>query len=247
MPFAGIDHGFHGKGHPLLQLQAGAGLPIVQDLRILVVDAADAMAAVLADHREIQGFDVFLDGVADVAQARPGLDRADAAPHGLEAHLGQALGRHRGLAHVVHAAGVAVEAVLDDGDIDIDDVAGFELAVVGDAVADHVVDRGADGLGKAPVIEVGRDGALDVDDVLIAQPVELLGGDARHHMGADHVEHLGGQPAGLAHLELLFWGLDGDMHYLGSWVARKTLFLRDVHGIKRGPRWQRREIPYAYR
>jgi len=26
--------------------------------------------------------------------------------------------------------------------------------------------------------------------------VDLLGGDARHHMGADHVEHFGGQAAG---------------------------------------------------
>src|SRR5580692_2909703 len=185
--------------------------------------------------------------MTDVAQARAGLDRADAAPHGLETHLGQALGRHRGLAHVVHAAGVAVETILDDGDVDIDDVPGFELPVIGDAVADHVVHRGTDGLGEAPVIEVRRDGALDMDDVLIAQPVQLLGGDAGHHVGPDHVEYFGGQPAGLAHLQLFFWGLDGDMHYLCNWVARKTLFLRDVHGIKRGPRWQRREIPHAYR
>ena len=51
-----------------------------------------------------------------------------------------------GLADEVHAAGVAVEAVLDDRDVDVDDVAGLQALVVRDAVADHVVDRGADGL-----------------------------------------------------------------------------------------------------
>ncbi len=91
---------------------------------------------------------------------------------------------------------------------------GLQLPVIGDPVADHVIDRGADGLGETPVIKVRRDGALDVDDVLVAPPVQLLGGDAGHHMGADHVEHFGGQAAGFAHFLLVFGGLDGYVHYL---------------------------------
>src|SRR5580692_5209355 len=111
--------------------------------------------------------------MADIAKPGPGLDRTDAAPHGLKADFAQPLGGHRGLAGVVHAAGVAVETVLYDRDIDIDDIPGLELAVVRNPVAEHVVDRGADGLGETPIIEVGRDGPLDIDDVLVAQPVEL--------------------------------------------------------------------------
>jgi len=119
MPFAGVDHRFHCKCHPLLQLKAGSRLAIVQDLGILVVNASDTVAAVLANHREINGFDVFLDGMADVPEPGAGLDRADSAPHRLEAHFRQPLGRNRGLADVVHPAGIAVETVLDDRHIDM--------------------------------------------------------------------------------------------------------------------------------
>ena len=91
-------------------------------------------------------------------RGRPGRTIADAAPHGLVAGLGQALARSTGgLADEVHAAGVAVEAVADHRDVDIDDVAGLQAPLVRDAVADHVVDRGADGLREAPVVEIGRD------------------------------------------------------------------------------------------
>jgi hypothetical protein len=61
--------------------------------------------------------------VPDVAESRSGSDLVDAPPHCLAAHGAQALGLHRRLAHEVHAAGIAVEAVLDHGDVDIEDVA----------------------------------------------------------------------------------------------------------------------------
>ena len=117
-----------------------------------------------------------------------------------------------GLADEVHAAGVAVEAVADHGDVDVDDVAGLQALIVRDAVADDVIDRGADGLGEAAVVEVGRHRALHVHDVVVAEPVELLGGHARDDVLADHVEHLGRQAPGDAHFFLLFRGLDRDVH-----------------------------------
>jgi hypothetical protein len=46
---------------------------------------------------------------------------------------------------------VAVVAILDDGDVEVEDVAVLQHLVAGDAVADHVVDRGADGLGVGRV------------------------------------------------------------------------------------------------
>ncbi len=120
---------------------------------------------------------------------------------------------HGGLARVVHTAGIAMETVFYDRDINIDDVSGLELPVVRDPVAHHVVDRGADGFGKTSIIEVGRDGSLDIDDVLVAKPIQLVSGDAWDHMGADHIEHFGGKAARLAHLQLLVRGLYGDVHY----------------------------------
>jgi hypothetical protein len=79
-------------------------------------------------------------------------------------------------------------------------------------VADDVVDRGADGLGEAAVVEVRGYGLLYLHDMVVAEAVEFVGGDARLDVIADHVEDLGGQAAGLAHLLLLFRGLEGDRH-----------------------------------
>ncbi len=169
-------------------------------LRLVVVDLADAMAAVLAHHAEALGLGIALDRVADVAQRRARLDRADAAPHGFVGGIDQALGHDRRRADVVHAAGITVPAILDHGDIDVDDVAVLEdLGVTGDAVADHVVDRRADRLGEAAVADIGRRRLLHVDDVVVADAVQLFGRHARLDVGSDDVEHLAGQTAGDAH------------------------------------------------
>src|SRR5690606_19546485 len=204
-----VDHRLDGEGHAFLQHHALPRLAVVQHLRVVVVDLADAVAAVLAHHAETLAFGVLLDGVADVAQGRARLHRADPAEHGLAGGLDQAPGHHRGLAHVVHAAGIAVPAVLDDGHIDIQDVAVLQyLARAGDAVADDVVDRSADRRREAAVAHVGRDRALHLDDVVVADPVQLGRGHAGLHVRGHHLEHLGGQAAGDAHLLQVGLGLE---------------------------------------
>jgi hypothetical protein len=137
--------------------------------------------------------------MSDVAQGGPGTHRADPAEHRLAGHVDQAPGEHRGLADEEHLAGVAVIAVLDDGDVDIDDVALLQALVAGDAVTDLVVHRGADRLGEAPVVQRCRDRLLDARDVVVADRVELVGGHAGRHVGPDHVQHVRGEPAGNAH------------------------------------------------
>src|SRR5690606_14786161 len=208
-----VDHRLDGEGHARLEHQALARAAVVQHLRLVVVDLADAVAAVLAHHREALGCGVALDGVADVAQGGTRLHRADAAPHRLGRGLDQAPGHHRRGAGVVHAAGVAVPAVLDHGDVDVDDVAVLEdLGGARDAVADDVVDGDAGGLGVAPVADVGRDRVLHVDDVVVADAVQFLGAHPRLHVRGDHFQHLGGQAAGDAHLLDFFGGLEVQGH-----------------------------------
>src|SRR5690606_29540171 len=160
-----------------------------------------SVAAVVPHHGVVVGLGVLLDGVADVPEAHAGAHQGHADIEALLGNADQALGVLGHLADAEHLAGVAVIAVLDDGDIDIDDVPGLQhLLLGGDAVAYHMVDGGADGLGKPLVVEGGGDGLLDADDVLVADGVELGGGHPRHHVGTDHVQYLGGQAAGDAHL-----------------------------------------------
>ena len=233
---ARVDHRLDRYGHAGNELDAGTGPPVVQHLRVLVEDTADAMTAVLADDGEALLFDVGLNRVADVAEAATGLDRPNAAPHGIEANARQPLGHDRRRADHEHAARVAVVAVLDDGDIDVDDVAEAKRAVAGDAVTHDMVDRRADRLGercrarRAPVVQRGGNRGQLAHDVLVTEPIELFGGDARLHVRCDHVEHLRCQTAGHAHLVLLFRRFDRNHRRGRGWAAAVG-----VRGSKNGP------------
>ena len=70
---------------------------------------------------------------------------------------------------------------------------------------------------------------LHLHDVVVAEAVELVGGDPGLHMLADHVEHFGGEAARFAHLLLLFRGLQGDRHGGGRGVQGG--------GGRRGSEW----------
>ena len=213
MGFAGVDHRLDGKHHAFLELQAGARLAVMQHLRVFVEHLPDAVPAVFAHHREALGFRQLLDGVADIAQAHAGPNHLDAGQHALAGGVDQTLGEHRRLTHVVHFAGVAVPAVLDDGDVDIEDVAFLEhLLLVGDPVADHVIHRCAYRLREAPVTQAGGDRVLLVDDVVVADAVQFLGGDPGLDVLADHLQDFGGQAARFAHFRDVFRGFYGDVH-----------------------------------
>src|ERR1051325_10895913 len=62
------------------------------------------------------------------------------------------------------------------------------------------------------VSEGRRNGVLAPDHVVVAQVVQLAGGDARLHVKGDEVEHLAGQPPGDAHALQLFRSLQYNGH-----------------------------------
>src|SRR3546814_7125268 len=105
--------------------------------------------------------------------------------HRLMRGFGEAPGKDAGLADVVHAAGIAMETILDDSDVDVDDIPFLQHFRAGNAVADDVIDRGADRLRErrtsaaAAVVQRCRDAVQRADDVLVADAVQLVGGTAR--------------------------------------------------------------------
>ena len=178
-----------------------------------MVDAADAVAAIVAHHRIAGGFGHFLDRVADVAQARTRTHGANARHHALEGGVDQALRLRTRGAGIVHAAGIAVPSVLDHGDVDVDDVAVLQdVLFARDAVADHAVDRGAQRLREAVVADIRRRRLLHLADVVVAAPVEFLGGDAGDDVFLDHFQHLGRHAPGDAHLRDVLVVLEFDCH-----------------------------------
>ena len=98
-----------------------------------------------------------------------------------------------------HLAGVTMEAIFDHSDVDIDNISIFQLLIPGYAMAYLVVDRGADGSGEATVVQRGRDGLLLVDDVIMANAIELVCRDPRPDMFFDHDQDISCQLAGNSH------------------------------------------------
>jgi hypothetical protein len=91
-----------------------------------------------------------------------------------------------------------VPAVEDNGHVDIDDVAVLERLLARDAVADHVIDRGAGRFAIAAIHQGGRH-RLVVHGELEHQAVDVVGRHAGLHLVREHVETFGGQAAGQAH------------------------------------------------
>ena len=70
----------------------------------------------------------------------------------------------------------------------------------------------APGSVPAAVADVGRNGFLHVDDVVVADAIQFAGGDAGLHMRLDYAQHFGREATGNAHLLDVFGGFDGDGH-----------------------------------
>ena len=103
--------------------------------------------------------------------------------------------------------------VFDDSDINIDDVAFLQHLLLGrDAVTDYVVDRCADRLGEALVVQGRGNCLLCVDDIVVRNTIQLFRGDAGFDMFVEHFQNFGSQATGHAHLFNLFGGLDSYLH-----------------------------------
>lgn len=215
--FTGIDHGLHREHHACLQLEAGAGPAVMQYLRIFVEALADTVAAEFANDAVALFLGIALDGIADIAECRARLDFSYAQPHAFIGDLAQTLCLDRWFADIEHAAGVAMVAILDDRDVDIDDIAILQHLVTRNAMTDLVVDGSADGfwvgrMAGRGIIQRCRDGLLHIDHVIVAERIQLFGRDASFDVGGDEIQHLGSQPAGDAHFFDIGRVLDRDCH-----------------------------------
>ena len=116
-----------------------------------------------------------------------------------------------------HAAGVTMPTVLDGGDVDVERITFFEWLVVGNSVANLVIDRSANRLGvrlvaARGVVQRGGNALLHIDHEVMAQLVNFIGGHASFDKRCNEVQNFGGQSAGYAHALNVFGGFDGDGH-----------------------------------
>src|SRR5690606_16877093 len=86
---------------------------------------------------------------------------------------------------------IAMDAADVGGDVDVDDVPVFQHRGVGDAVANDLVQRGAQRLGESAVAQGRRVGVV-VHQELVADAVQLIGGDSGLAGLADFLQRLSG-------------------------------------------------------
>ncbi len=179
------------------------------------------LLGVLADGGELVRRALLEDEGPDVAEESALFHFGDGQLEALARHLGHLAGLFADVADEEGRRRVAVEALEDGGDVDVDDVAVLEHLFTGDAVTHDLVDRGADALRKAVVVQRRRPGTA-AHRVFVDELVDVLGGDA----GADHVAHakqrVSGHLRGDTQRVHLFHCLDADVAHFVLTSFRAT-------------------------
>ena len=120
---AGRDHRLDRERHALLKQRPTARRPVVRDLRVLVIGAADPVPDEAAYDREACLLDHDLDRVGDVGQPVADVGLLDPGPERLPADVKQPLSLSRDLADGERDGAVGDEAVERDAEIDGDQIA----------------------------------------------------------------------------------------------------------------------------
>ncbi len=222
------EHGLDGERHPGFHDHVAVRVVIVRHDQARMERPADPVSGEVPHHPVAEPPCVRLDHPADGVQRAAGCHRADAAHHRLVRALDQ---QPRLLVHVTgqeRRVGVAVHAAEVRGDVNVDDVAVVDQRVVGDPVADYLVQRGAQRLRVTAVPERAGVGTV-ADQEVVAYLVQVIGRDAWGHSGTDRLQRLGGQLAGHPHSLDDFGRLDVRLPGPGVLLAH-VLRPRDVRG-----------------
>ena len=163
-----------------------------------VEGAADAVATEIAHHAVAVAFHIALNRPTDIAQRVARFHGGDATHQRFMGDIDQVAAFGAWRAGAIHPAGVAMPAIEDDGDIDVEDIAILQHAIARNAVTDDMVDRDAGGFRIAAIIQRCRHRTMG-DDVVVANRVEILRRHARTDMGADHIQRFSRQAACRAH------------------------------------------------
>ncbi len=186
-----IDHGFDGEGHTFFQLHATAGFTVVQYLRFFVHFAANTVAGIFAYYAEACAFGNLLNGLAYIAETGAGAYLTNAGPHRLIGGIDQTPGLWVNLADAVHFAGIGNKTVFFQGDIEIDNITvAQQLAGFGHAVANHMIHRWIQHIGKIVLPLAGRSRLQIVDDKVFDPVVDIHGADAGFDVVIKHGKHL---------------------------------------------------------
>ena len=154
-------------------------------------------------------FGVTLDSMGDIANCVAGFGLFDPQHQAFIGHFDQPPRLQRHVADEVHAARIAVPAIEQRGDIDVDDVAVLQLLVARNAVADDMVDRGAAAV-REPAIAEGGGQRIFAQHMRADDVVEFTRCDAGDDVRDQAVEHFGSEFPRRAHAVESFGAVELD-------------------------------------
>mmetsp|Transcript_8080 Transcript_8080/g.16390 ORF Transcript_8080/g.16390 Transcript_8080/m.16390 type:complete len:312 (-) Transcript_8080:261-1196(-) len=182
--------------HDKLGLVAG----VVRNVGRAVEPLADTVAAIRLVHSKACAVDVLGDCAAQIPVEGAWLAHVYGLEEGIMRRLDECLLLIRNVvADDEGLVEVGVIAVEHRRDIDVDDVAVFELAHVWYSVADDFVDRGADRLWEVKVMQRRRVRSR-LDGCIMNDPVDLIRRNAWPDDAVSGVQNLAAEEACLAHL-----------------------------------------------
>ena len=202
----------------------------MQHVRRRVEHPPQPVAAKIAHHRHAVGLDIGLDRVADIAKGGTGAHRPDPLHQRVMGDLDQPFRPPRRFARHIHPAAIAIPAIDDHRDIDVQDIAVFQQLWPRNAVAHHMVDRNARRMLIAAIADGGRP-RIHRRDHFGDRPVKLFGGDTGHHQRAHRIQNGRSHPPCPVHPGKVVGFIDTDT-VLGQTA---TAFFHERHSASFAP------------
>mmetsp|Transcript_1609 Transcript_1609/g.4066 ORF Transcript_1609/g.4066 Transcript_1609/m.4066 type:complete len:300 (+) Transcript_1609:226-1125(+) len=182
----------------------------VQDVGCAVECFADPMATESCNAAVSERGDVIFNDGANAIEWLPRLAVVDRCLPAVVRCLDKSFAFLIHVSHQICLGAVAVVAPIIASDVDIDNVPILELVAVGDAMANHLIHRGAARLGEAVVVERTRVRSA-LDRLLVHQSVYVV----RSHAGGDgcprEIQHFARDPPSCPHAFDVLVGLDFDL------------------------------------
>lgn len=175
---------------------------------VLVETASESMTDVFFDNGEATAMGKGDDGIPDGADGAAWGEGGDGCKEGVESALGDGSSIIGGLADEEGFGLIAVPAIDDGRNVDVDDIAFFESIIAGDPVADDFIDAGAAALGVAEVAFGGGD-VTGGDGEIVDEGIDFGGGDTGfdeaayivHEAGIEFSSHAHRIPLAMTELE----------------------------------------------
>lgn len=164
---------------------------IMRHVGCAVEELIDTVAAESAHDREAVGGRVTLDDFTKLAVLRAGLDHGNRLLQALASGIDKLLAFFVDLTDQVGLIQIAVETTIVAGHVQVDNITLLEHTLVGNAVANDLVDGSAHGFGEVVIIEGGRVRAT-LDGRFVHNSVNLIRCDTRTNSGSTNIQNLAG-------------------------------------------------------